>query len=156
MALTLSKLSPSPRSRKKGKRLGRGESSGLGKTSGRGNKGLGSRSHGTVNRHFEGGQMPIYRRIPKMGFVSRGQVFGFNQFKTISLSDIEKLDLTEITPESLAQVGIKPRAKERGGIKVLGSGSLSRKVTVKVHAITQSARERIEQLGGKVELIQQG
>jgi large subunit ribosomal protein L15 len=154
MTSRLENLSPVPGSRHRRKRRGIGEGSGLGKTSGRGGKGQTARTGGTINRHFEGGQMPLYRRVPKVGFRSRKDVIGSNRYSLVSLAWLSNLDDgTEVTPEFLVSKGIKIKPRQSGGFKVLGSGNFSKKLTLKVHAISESARAAIENAGGSVEII---
>jgi len=154
MSSKLEALAPVPGSRFKKKRLGFGESSGLGKTCGKGGKGQTARTGGTIARHFEGGQMPLYRRIPKVGFKSRKGTLGLNAYCLIQLSDLETFDVgAEITPEFLLENGYVPRTNQQAGFKVLGGGVLTKKLTVKVNAISESARTAIEAQGGTVEII---
>ena len=136
-------------SKKDIKRLGRGSSSGTGKTSGKGQKGQNARSGGGVRIGFEGGQLPLYRRLPKRGFSNA-------MFKTtyavINVSDLNMFDEdTLVTPELLKEMGIIK--KELSGIKVLGNGSLEKKLTVKAHSFSNSAIKKIEAAGGKAEVI---
>lgn len=131
------------------KRLGRGSSSGTGKTSGKGQKGQNARSGGGVRVGFEGGQLPLYRRLPKRGFSNA-------MFKTtyavINVSDLNMFDEdTLVTPELLKEMGIIK--KELSGIKVLGNGTLEKKLTVKAHSFSNSAIKKIEAAGGKAEVI---
>ncbi len=152
--MELSKLSVPKGSRKKRKTVGRGEGSGHGKTSCRGGKGQTARSGGKIRAGFEGGQMPLYRRIPKLGFISREQVAGRNQYMTIDLSVLERFENgATVDAVSLAAIGYSPRAKEKAGIKILGSGKLTKKLKVCVCALTESARSQIESCGGSVELV---
>lgn len=152
--MELHKMSPLPGAKKSKRRRGRGEGSGAGKTSGRGGKGQTARTGGKIARHFEGGQMPLYRRIPKVGFRCRTRVRGENQYCLVTLSQIEAIGGSEITIESLLTSGILPRSKQGAGFKIVGTGTLTKKVNVKVNAVTGSAKEKIESLGGSVELIQ--
>ena len=131
------------------KRLGRGVGSGLGKTSGKGHKGQNARSGGGVRPGFEGGQLPLYRRLPKRGFSNAN-------FKTtyavINLSDLNKFeDGAIVTPEVLKEMGLVKNQLD--GIKVLGNGTLEHKLTVKAHKFSKRALEEIEKLGGKAEVI---
>lgn len=134
--------------RKKSKRKGRGEGSGKGKTAGRGTKG--TRARGEVHLYFEGGQMPITRRLPKLkGFTPPSQkIYG-----AINVGDLAKLDQTEIGPEDLHSAGLVHKRDKL--IKVLGSGDLDKKLTVKAHAFSASARSKIEGAGGTAEVISQ-
>ncbi len=139
-------LTPSPGSRKKCKRIGRGPGSGMGKTSTKGHKGLKARAGGSVRPGFEGGQMPLYRRLPKRGF--------FNIFKTnYAVLNIRDLDVFEdgstIDKESLRKAGI---VKGRfDGIKILGQGEATKKFVLKNVLVSKSAREKIESVGGSIE-----
>ena len=146
--MKLHELKPNPGSSKNRKRLGRGTATGQGKTAGRGQDGQKSRSGGSVRPGFEGGQMPLYRRIPKRGFK--------NIFRTVYAEvNVEILnrfeDETEITPELLKNAGII--RKQLDGVKVLGNGEISKKLTVKAHKFSKTAVEKIEAAGGKVEVI---
>ena len=131
------------------KRLGRGTGSGQGTTAGRGHDGQNSRSGGGVRPGFEGGQMPIYRRLPKRGFTN---IFA-KKFTIVNLSDLNDRfeDGAEITPLSLIESGLINRLND--GIKVLGNGNLDKKLTVKANKFSKSAIEKIEANGGKVEVI---
>lgn len=151
--LSLENLSPADGSRHRRKRIGRGESSGWGKTAGRGNKGQLSRSGGKVPAYFEGGQMPLYRRVGKVGFRSPKQFMGLNRYAVVSLSLLDQFeDGTEVTTELLKSKGVKIGPKTQAGVKILANGELTKKLTVKVEAVTASARQKIEQAGGTVEL----
>jgi large subunit ribosomal protein L15 len=145
--MKLDELKPAPGSNKKPKRVGRGDGSGHGKTSCRGHKGQGARSGGNVQPGFEGGQMPLQRRLPKRGFHNPFRV----QMAVVNLSQLERLTESEVTPESLAAHGLV--AGKNRPIKILGDGSLSKSLTVKAHRFSASAKEKIEAAGGKVELI---
>jgi len=131
------------------KRVGRGTSSGTGKTSGKGHKGQNARSGGGVRPGFEGGQLPLYRRLPKRGFSNA-------KFKTeyavINLSDLNSFEEGAIvTPELLKEMGLVKN--QLNGIKVLGQGTLERKLTVKAHKFSEVAKQQIEKLGGKAEVM---
>ena len=131
------------------KRVGRGIGSGLGKTSGKGHKGQNARSGGGVRPGFEGGQLPLYRRLPKRGFSN--SLFK-TRYATINLSDLNKFeDGAVITPELLKEMGLVK--KQLDGIKVLGNGTLEKKVIVKAHKFSEVAQKQIEKLGGKAEVI---
>jgi large subunit ribosomal protein L15 len=133
---------------KKTKRVGRGPGSGHGKTSTRGHKGQKARSGGGVRLGFEGGQMPLQRRIPKRGFTN---IFG-KEFAIINVKDLNCFeDGTEVTPELLKEAGLVKSYKD--GIKVLGDGDLEKKLTIKVHKISKQAEEKVTAQGGKVEVI---
>ena len=128
-------------------RRGRGHGSGNGKTAGKGHKGQKARS-GQPRIGFEGGQMPLYRRLPKRGFKNVGRA----QIETISLSDLEKFDDgADVTIEALLEKGIIRDAKD--GVKVLGNGELTKKMNVAVNAYSAGAKAKIEELGGKAEVI---
>ena len=129
------------------RRVGRGMASGLGKTSGRGHKGQKARSGGGVRRGFEGGQTPLYRRLPKRGFTN----IHAKNYTEVTLSMLNKSEATEVTAESLLADGIISKIND--GIVVIGTGSLEKKVTVKAKRFTKSAQEKIEALGGKTEVI---
>ncbi len=146
--MKLNELSPAPGSKFSKKRLGRGIGSGLGKTSGRGQKGQKSRSGGGVRLGFEGGQMPLFRRLPKRGFKNRNS----RVYSEVTLSMLDKLeDGTEVTAESLKELGIIKKVND--GIVVLGNGELSKKLTVKAARVTKNAEAKILAAGGKVEVI---
>lgn len=144
-------------------RRGRGHGSGNGKTAGKGHKGQKARSGGGVRPGFEGGQMPLYRRIPKRGFTNRNS----KDIVTINLDVLELFnDGAEVTIEALIEKGLVKTRKERGnwetdggivtardGVKVLGNGTLTKKLTVKANAFSAGAKEKIEALGGKAEVI---
>lgn len=132
-----------------GRRRGRGPGSGLGKTSGKGHKGQNARSGGGVRPGFEGGQMPLTRRLPKRGF--------FNPFSKIYTEiNIAKLDIFEedtvVTAELLKEKGLISKI-EKDGVKVLGNGELTKRLTVQVAAFTRTAQQKIEALGGKAEVV---
>jgi large subunit ribosomal protein L15 len=134
---------------KNANRVGRGTSSGNGKTSGRGQKGQNSRSGGGVRLGFEGGQNPLFRKVPKRGFNN----YNFKvKYAVINVSDLNKFeDGTEITPELLKDMGLVK--KQLDGIKVLGNGELTKKLTVKASMFSKTAKEKIEKNGGKAEVI---
>ena len=129
------------------KRVGRGVGSGLGKTSGRGHKGQKARSGGGVRRGFEGGQTPLYRRLPKRGFTN----IHAKNYTEVTLTMLNKSKSEEATAESLLADGIISKIND--GIVVIGTGSLEKKLTVKAKRFTKSAQEKIESLGGKTEVI---
>ena len=129
------------------RRVGRGIGSGLGKTSGRGHKGQKARSGGGVRRGFEGGQTPLYRRLPKRGFKN---IFAKN-YTEVTLTMLNKATTEEVTAESLIKDGIISKAND--GIVILGTGKLDKKLTVKANRFTASAAKAIEAAGGKVEVI---
>lgn len=145
--MKLSQLKPAKGATHKPKRRGRGEGSGLGVTAGRGHKGYGSRGGSKKRAWFEGGQMPLQRRVPKYGFTNINKV----KFQVVNIDQLEKLgDVTHITKDVLLEK--KLIRKKRLPVKVLGDGQLSRKISVEVDAISKSAREKIEKLGGSVSL----
>ncbi|NLD35218.1 MAG: 50S ribosomal protein L15 [Clostridiales bacterium] len=146
--MKLHELKPAPGSTTAPKRLGRGVGSGLGKTSGKGHKGAKARSGGGKAPGFEGGQMPLYRRIPKSGFTN---IFA-KEYATINLSALERFDNgTVVTVQVLKDAGVVKQVKD--GVKILGGGELTKKLTVQVSRFTASAKEKIEALGGKAEVI---
>ena len=129
------------------RRVGRGIGSGLGKTSGRGHKGQKARSGGGVRRGFEGGQTPLYRRLPKRGFKN----INAKNYTEVTLTMLDKATTEEVTAESLIKDRIISKAND--GIVVLGTGSINKKLTVKATRFTASAAKKIEAAGGKVEVI---
>lgn len=146
--MKLHELKPAEGSRKSRNRLGRGTGSGNGKTSGRGHKGQNARSGGGVRPGFEGGQMPIYRRLPKRGFTNPTR----KEFAIVNLETLNRFeDGTEVTPELLIETGVV--SNEKDGIKILGNGSIERKLTIKAHKFSKSAKEAIEAAGGTTEVI---
>ena len=147
--MELHSLKAAEGSRKVRNRVGRGTSSGNGKTSGRGQKGQKSRSGGGVRPGFEGGQLPLYRRLPKRGFTN---AMFKTKYAVINLDDLNKFDENAVvTPELLAEMGLIKKGLD--GIKVLGRGTLEKKLTVKAHKFSGVAKEQIEKLGGKAEVI---
>lgn len=146
--MKLHELKPVEGSRKSQKRLGRGTGSGLGKTAGKGMKGQNSRSGGGTKPGFEGGQMPLYRRLPKRGFTN---IFA----KQIVEVNVERLNIfengTEVTEALLKERGVV--SKTLDGVKILGNGELTKSLTVKVRRFSKSAKEKIEAAGGKVEVM---
>ena len=146
--MKLNELSPAPGSKTEGKRKGRGAGTGNGKTAGRGHKGQNARSGGGVRPGFEGGQMPIYRRLPKRGFTN---IFA-KKYTEINVSDLNKFeDGTVVDATLLKETGVI--SKTLDGIVVLGRGELTKKITVKAARVTKGAAEKIEKAGGKVEVI---
>lgn len=146
--MKLHELRPAEGATKDRKRRGRGMATGQGKTGGRGQKGQKSRSGGGVRPGFEGGQMPLYRRLPKRGF--------HNPFKkewtVVNVDELNKFDEnTVVTPELLLETGIIKKVVY--GVKILGDGELQKKITVQAHKFTQTAIEKIEAAGGKAEVI---
>ena len=128
-------------------RVGRGIGSGLGKTSGRGHKGQKARSGGGVRRGFEGGQTPLYRRLPKRGFTN----IHAKTYTEVTLTMLNKATTEEVTAESLIADGIISKAND--GIVILATGNLEKKLAVKANRFTKAAKEKIEALGGKTEVI---
>ena len=145
--MRLSELSPEPKSRKKRKRVGRGIGSGHGKTSCKGHKGQNSRSGGGTKAGFEGGQMPLQRRLPKRGFTNIFQ----KQFNIVNVDVINDLTESVITPDVLQSAGVVKNTKKM--VKILGKGELTKSVTVKAHAFSASAKEKIIKAQGSVEII---
>lgn len=146
--MKLSTLKPAKGSRRDRKRVGRGPGSGTGKTSGRGEKGQGSRSGYAAKRGFEGGQMPLHRRIPKRGFTNLSRV----EFRTVNIERLNGLPAgSTVTPESLQAAGLLK--KGRSPVKILGNGELKVALTVRAHKYTGSAAKKIEAAGGKAEVI---
>lgn len=134
-----------PQSRKKHRRVGRGESSGVGKTSGKGHKGQKARSGGRVSPGFEGGQMPLQRRLPKKGFTNIFKI----HYNVLNVKDLARLDPQDvITPELLRDKGILKRS---GPVKLLADGDVPAAYTVRVDRVSSAARSKIEAAGGKVE-----
>jgi large subunit ribosomal protein L15 len=130
------------------KRLGRGQGSGHGKTAGKGHKGQNARTGGGVALGFEGGQTPLFRRIPKRGFTNYTRV----EYAVVNVGQLARFDEgTEVTPELLIEVGLV--RKELDGIKILGVGSLDKKLVVKAHKFSKSAVTLIEEAGGKAEVL---
>ena len=152
--LRINVLAPSKGSRKVGKRLGRGNASGQGRTGGKGEKGQKARSGGHVRPGFEGGQMPLYRRLPKIGFRSELKYTGKNRYQVVNLSVLETFDAGSVVDiAALKAKGIESDTRHKAGIKVLGVGDITKKLTVKVNAISEKAKNLIEKAGGSVELV---
>jgi large subunit ribosomal protein L15 len=146
--MKLNELSPAKGSRKAPKRLGRGVGSGTGKTAGRGTKGYNSRSGGGVRPGYEGGQMPLQRRLPKRGFTN---IFKKN-IAIINIRDLARFEKGSVVDaEALAQAGLVKG--KRDGVKLLGQGEIKFALDVKVNQVSKSAREKVETAGGKVEVI---
>ncbi|ACJ32508.1 50S ribosomal protein L15 [Anoxybacillus sp. LAT_35] len=146
--MKLHELQPAPGSRKERNRVGRGIGSGNGKTSGKGHKGQNARSGGGVRIGFEGGQTPLFRRLPKRGFTNIHR----KEYAIVNLEALNRFeDGTEVTPELLLETGVVSKLK--AGIKVLGDGELTKKLTVKAHKFSASAKEAIEAAGGTTEVI---
>ena len=147
--MKMNTIHPAEGATKTRKRVGRGPGSGIGKTSGRGENGQKSRSGYSRKAGFEGGQLPLYRRLPKRGFTNaRFKV----EYATINLSDLNKFeDGAVVTPELLKEMGLLKNQLD--GVKVLGNGKLTKKLTVKANKFSNVAKEQIESLGGKAEVI---
>ncbi|MGE7022289.1 50S ribosomal protein L15 [Solibacillus cecembensis] len=146
--MKLHELKPAEGSRKVRNRVGRGIGSGNGKTSGRGHKGQNSRSGGGVRPGFEGGQNPLFRRIPKRGFTNINR----KEYAIVNLDALNRFeDGAEVTPALLLETGVV--SNEKTGIKILGHGTLSVKLNVKAHKFSASAKEAIENAGGTTEVI---
>ncbi|MGH7353676.1 MAG: 50S ribosomal protein L15 [Candidatus Rokuibacteriota bacterium] len=148
--MRLDELRPAPGATKRRKRVGRGPGSGHGKTAGKGHKGQNARSGGGKGGGFEGGQMPLYRRLPKRGFVPHGGRTGYAVVNLKSLGGFAAGSVVD--PESLVQVGLIKR-RDRSAVKILGEGDVSQALTVKAHAVSGSARQKIEAKGGRVEVL---
>ena len=146
--MRLSDLSPAPGSNRKNKRVGRGPGSGHGKTSCKGHKGQKARSGGQTKSGFEGGQMPLQRRMPKRGFTN---IFK-KQYAIINLKDLNNVSDSVITPELIIERGLIRNIKD--GIKVLGEGAITKPLSIKAHAFSASAKEKIHRAGGSTEIIQ--
>lgn len=145
--MKLNELRPAPGSKTSPRRVGRGIGSGLGKTSGKGHKGQNARSGGGVRPGFEGGQMPLHRRLPKRGFTNHNKIV----YTEVNLSTLEKFDGAEVTAETLKQARLISKVND--GIVILGTGDLTKKLNVKAARVTKTAKEKIEAVGGKVEVI---
>ena len=148
MATNLSTIRAPRKASEKRKRVGRGMGSGMGKTATRGNKGQRSRSGSRLMRGFEGGQMPLHRRLPKRGFTN---IFR-QEYAVVNLEKLAALSESTITPEVLAKAGLIKRAEQL--VKILGEGEVSSALTVHAHKFSKSAQEKIAKAGGKVEVLQ--
>ena len=147
MATNLSTIRAPRKASEKRKRVGRGMGSGMGKTSTRGHKGQGSRSGSRLMRGFEGGQMPLHRRLPKRGFTN---IF-HKEYAIVNVGALEKLEGDSFTPDSLAAAGV---VKKMGaGLKILGNGELTRKISVQAHVYSKSALDKIQKAGGSAEVL---
>ena len=148
MTIKLEDLRPAEGATSKPKRVGRGRSSGHGKTSGRGHNGEGQRSGRSAKRGFEGGQMPAFRRLPKIkGFKLINQL----KYAEMNVSALERLDIVEVSLEILK--GLRKAHPSSDGLRILGNGEITKAITVKASHVTPQAKEKIEKAGGKVELI---
>lgn len=146
--MRIHELKPAPGSKKSPKRVGRGIGSSLGKTSGKGHKGQKARSGGGKGPHFEGGQTPLQRRLPKRGFTNVFQ----KVYAEVNIEDLNRFAPdTVVTPELLKETGIVKKLND--GIKILGNGELKHALTVQAHKFSKSAAAKIEEAGGKVEVI---
>ena len=146
--MKLHELSPAPGSKQTRNRIGRGLGSGNGKTAGKGMKGQNSRSGGGTRTGFEGGQMPIYRRLPKRGFKN---IFA-KEYAEVNVSTLERFDDgTTVDPVALVEAGILKNVQD--GVRILGNGELTKKLTVRANGFTKTAESKITAAGGKVEVI---
>jgi large subunit ribosomal protein L15 len=145
--MNLSNLRAPKKANSNKKRVGRGMGSGMGKTSTRGHKGQGSRSGSSTMRGFEGGQMPLHRRLPKRGFTNIFKV----EYEVVNLDRLAKLSESDITPEVLRKAGVVNG--KNALVKVLGQGELSKALTISAHKFSKSAQEKIEKAGGKVTVL---
>ena len=146
--MKLHELQPAEGSRQERKRKGRGIGSGNGKTAGKGHKGQNARSGGGVRPGFEGGQTPLFRRLPKRGFTNINR----KEYAIVNLDTLNRFeDGTEVTPELLIETGVV--SSEKAGIKILGNGKVEKKLTVKAHKFSSAAKESIEAAGGNAEVI---
>ncbi len=146
--MRLHEIKPAEGSRTAPKRVGRGIGSGLGKTSGRGQKGQKARSGASIRRGFEGGQMPLFQRLPKRGFTNKFR----REWAEVNVETLNRFPSgTVVTPELLQDAGIVKSLKS--GVKILGKGELQKELTVKAHRFSTQAREKIEHAGGQVEVI---
>lgn len=145
--MNLSNLRAPRKANENKKRVGRGMGSGMGKTSTRGHKGQGSRSGSSLMRGFEGGQMPLHRRLPKRGFTNIFKV----EYEVVNLDRLAAVGESEITPEVLRKAGVV--SSKKALVKVLGSGELTSALTVSAHKFSKSAQEKIEKAGGKVQVL---
>jgi large subunit ribosomal protein L15 len=146
MATNLSNLRAPKKANTNRKRVGRGMGSGMGKTSTRGHKGQGSRSGSSLMRGFEGGQMPLHRRLPKRGFTN---IFR-TEYNVLNLDSLSGLTETELTLEKLAELGL---TKKKGLLKILGNGEITTAITIHAHKFSKSAQEKIERAGGKAIVV---
>lgn len=146
--MKLHELAPTPGSKKVRTRVGRGLGSGLGKTSGKGHKGQNSRAGGGTRPGFEGGQMPLYRRLPKRGFYNK---FG-KDYAEVNISDLNRFEEGAVVdPVALIESGILKNVRD--GVRILGNGELTKSLTVIANGFTKSAEEKIKAAGGKVEVV---
>jgi large subunit ribosomal protein L15 len=148
--MNLSQLKPPACQKKTSRRIGRGMGSGRGKTAGRGQKGQRSVSGYSMMRGFEGGQMPLHRRLPKRGFTN---IFR-REYAVVNVGRLEKLEGVDFDPNRLRELGVV--RNRRSSVKILGSGELTRKITVRAHVFSKSALEKIQAAGGTAEVIRSG
>ncbi len=147
--MRLDQLAPAPGAKKRPKRVGRGPGSGHGKTSGKGHKGQKARSGGGKAPGFEGGQMPLYRRLPKRGFTPRERV----RYAVVNVENLKAFAAQSVVdPDRLAEARLIKRA-ERERVKILGKGELGHALTVRAHQVSAGARQKIESAGGRVEVL---
>ena len=146
MGTNLSNLRAPKKANTNRKRVGRGMGSGMGKTSTRGHKGQGSRSGSSLMRGFEGGQMPLHRRLPKRGFTN---IFR-TEYNVLNLGSLADVTETELTLEKLAELGL---TKKKGLLKILGNGEIKTAITIHAHKFSKSAQEKIERAGGKAVVL---
>src|SRR5688572_1782504 len=148
--MKLNDLRPAKGSNKSRKRVGRGPGSGHGKTSGKGHKGQHARSGGGKRAGFEGGQMPLYRRIPKRGFLPYG---GKTEYAVVNLKSLAAFEANSVVdPDGLVAAGLVKNG-QRGLVKILGTGDIEHALTVKAHAVSAGARQKIEARGGRIEVL---
>jgi large subunit ribosomal protein L15 len=149
--MRLEDLRPAAGSTRKRKRIGRGPASGQGKTSGKGHKGLNARSGGGVRVGFEGGQMPLYRRLPKRGFLPYG---GKTEFAIVNVGDLSGRFAagSVVDPDAMVSSGLI-RKSGRGAVKVLGDGPVAHALTVRAHKVSEAAKQKLEAAGGRVEVL---
>jgi large subunit ribosomal protein L15 len=148
MTMDLSNLQPASGSTRNRKRIGRGHGSGTGKTAGKGHKGQKARAGGSVKAGFEGGQMPLQRRLPKRGFTPLSRV----EYALVNLRDLELFDAGSVVDvEALGKAGLIGQLKD--GVKILGDGELTKALTIKAHKFSKSAQEKIAAAGGTTEVI---
>jgi large subunit ribosomal protein L15 len=148
MTMDLSNLQPAPGSHRNRKRIGRGHGSGTGKTSGKGHKGQKARSGGSIKPGFEGGQMPLQRRLPKRGFNPLTR----KEYALVNLRELELFESGSVVDiEALGKAGLVGQIKD--GVKILGDGDLTKALTIKAHKFSKSAQEKIAAAGGSVEVL---
>lgn len=152
--MRLNELQPAPGSTKRRKRLGRGKGSGDGKTSGRGHKGAGARSGASTHQNYEGGQMPLQRRLPRLRGMARGRhtVARPKVYAAVNVGELEAISGDTIGIEQLRAAGLVGKRGEL--VKILGDGEISRPVKVTAHAFSGTAREKIESVGGSAEILE--